>query len=198
MIARALSSAAGGIATTTGLLFVMQLLIAAGEEIIVEQRVRHDLGLSKVRDEEDIVSTPPLPKRPDKPKLPPITKLTGSTGDPGPGIHVPLPPPTPSGEGTSITGINFGDGPLFNIIKVSPTYPKRAAARGLEGTVLLQYDVTTEGQVINVVVLESSDPIFETAAITAAYRFKYKPKTVDGIPYESKGLRNLFRFEMEE
>ena len=63
---------------------------------------------------------------------------------------------------------------------------------------LVQYDVTTEGQVVNVVVLESSDRIFEKAAITAAYRFKYKPKTVDGIPYESKGLRNLFRFLMEE
>ena len=176
----------------------MQLLIAAGEEIIVEQRVRHDLGLSKVRNDEEVVTSPPLPKRPDKPKLPPTTTWTGPTSDPGPGIHVPSPPPTPSGGGTTITGINYGDGPLFNIIKVSPTYPTRAAARGLEGTVLVQYDVTTEGQVVNVVVLESSDRIFEKAAITAAYRFKYKPKTVDGIPYESKGLRNLFRFLMEE
>lgn len=198
MIARVFSSATVGIAVTTVLLFVMQLLIATGEEIIVEHRLRHNLGLGKVRSDEEVVKEPGLPKRPDKPKLPPITTLIESTGNSGSGIHVPSPPPTPPGGGTKITGINYGDGPVFSIIKVSPTYPTRAVTRGLEGTVLVQYDVTTEGQVVNVVVLESSDRIFEKAAIAAAYRFKYKPKTVDGIPYETKGLRNLFRFEMEE
>ncbi|MGI9238023.1 MAG: energy transducer TonB, partial [Woeseiaceae bacterium] len=82
--------------------------------------------------------------------------------------------------------------------KVSPTYPSIAIARGLEGSVLVQYDVTTEGQVANVVVLESTHSLFNKAAIAAAYRFKYKPRTVDGVPYETEGLKNLFRFEMED
>jgi len=198
MIARALSSATAGIAVTIGLLFVMQLLIATGEEIIVEKRIRHDLGLSKVRRDEEVVKKAVMPKRPDKPKLPPTTTFTRPTDGPGAGIHVPIPAPTAPSGGTTITGISYGDGPLFNIIKVTPTYPTRAAARALEGTVLVQYDVSAEGQVINVEVLSSTDRIFEKAAIAAAYRFKYKPKTVDGIAYESRGVRNLFRFEMEE
>jgi protein TonB len=81
---------------------------------------------------------------------------------------------------------------------VTPQYPVRAAANGLEGTVLVQYDVTTMGTVENVVVIESSNRIFDQAAIDAVYRFRYKPGIVDGVPYGSKGLRDLFRFEMEE
>ena len=198
MIARAFSSATGGVVITAGLLFVMQFLVATGKSIIIEPRARYEVRLAKVQEEEDVVPETMRPKRPDKPRVPPNTILPGPTASTGPGVYVPAPPPAPTGGNTQPIGINYGDGPLFNIIKVSPTYPTRAAARGLEGTVLVQYDVTTSGQVANVVVLESSDRIFEKAAIAAAYRFKYKPKTVDGIPYESKGLRNLFRFEMEE
>lgn len=198
MIARAFSSATGGVVITAGLLFVMQLLIATGESIIIEPRARYEVRLTEVREEEDLVPETMRPKRPDKPSIPPTTKLPGPTTGTGPGVYVPGPPPVPTAGSTQPIGINYGDGPLFNIIKVSPTYPTRAAARELEGTVLVQYDVTTSGQVVNVVVLESSDRVFNKAAIAAAYRFKYKPKTVDGIPYESRGLRNLFRFEMEE
>ncbi len=198
MFARTFSSATGGIVITAGLLFVMQILIATGESIIIEPRVRYEVRLAEVREDEDVVPETMRPKRPDKPSVPPTTKLPGPTATAGPGVYVPSPPPAPTGGNTQPIGINYGDGPLFNIIKVSPTYPTRAAARGLEGSVLVQYDVTTSGQVVNVVILESSDRIFNKTAIAAAYRFKYKPKTVDGIPYESKGLRNLFRFEMEE
>ena len=198
MIARAFMSAAGGIAATTGLLFVMQLLIASGEDIVVEPRVPTMLGLGKVREDRDVTTTPPIPTPPIKPVQPPPTVMPPPEGEAGPGIHIALSVPEPPTGGTAITGINKGDGPLFNIIKVSPDYPARAAAQGLEGTVLVQYDVTTAGLVVNVVVVESTHRVFEKAAIAAAYRFKYDPKTIDGVAYETKGLRNLFRFEMEE
>lgn len=176
----------------------MQILIVAGVDIIVEPRTKFSLGLMKVRSEEDVVAEPPLPERPAKPPMPPKTVLDGTTSESGPGVRVISPPPSPPAGGTTELGINYGDGPLFNIFKVSPNYPATAIARGLEGTVLVQYDVTTTGQVTNVVVLESSNRVFDNAAVAAAYRFKYKPKTIDGILYETKGLRNLFRFEMEQ
>jgi len=196
MIARAFSSAMGATAITAGLLLVMQVLIATGQEIIGEPRVRHDLTLTKVRDDNDIVKREIPPVRPVKPLVPPRTIAERTPPEAGPGVHIPA--PKPPGSGTTITGINYGDGPLFNIFKVSPTYPSAAIARGLEGAVLVQYDVTTEGQVTNVTVLESTHSVFNRAAIAAAYRFKYKPRTVDGVPYSTRGLKNLFRFEMEE
>jgi len=196
MIARAFTSATGALAITAGLLLIMQLLIATGEDIITEQRIRHFVGLAKVRNDREVVTRETLPPRPVKPLVPPVTVFHGEALESGSGVHLPAPPPPDSA--TSVQVSNYGDGPLFNIFKVSPTYPSVAIARGLEGTVLVQYDVTAQGQVVNVVILESSHTVFNKAAVAAAYRFKYKPKTVDGVPYGANGLRNLFRFEMED
>ncbi|MGI9236357.1 MAG: energy transducer TonB [Woeseiaceae bacterium] len=196
MIARAFSSATGAMVVTAGLLLVMQILIATGQHVIGEPRVRHDLRPTKVRNDEEIVTRELPPARPTKPVVPPRTVIDGPEPQSGHGVRVPAPPPP--GNPTTTLGINYGDGPLFNIFMVSPTYPTAALSRGLEGSVLVQYDVTTEGQVANVVVLESTHSIFEKVAIAAAYRFKYKPRTVDGVAYESHGLKNLFRFELED
>jgi len=198
MIARAFSSATAAFVVTSGLLLVMQILIATGQEIIGEPRAKHVLGLIKVRKEEEVVTRETLPTRPIKPPVPPPTEPMGSSPESGRGVRVYSPPPTPPSAGKATLGINYGDGPLFTIVNVSPNYPSVALARGLEGTVLVKFDVTTEGQVVNVVVVETSNSIFNKAAITAAYRFKYKPKTVDGIPYETLGLRKQFRFELDE
>ena len=91
-----------------------------------------------------------------------------------------------------------GDGPLINIIRVQPLYPAIAATRGLDGTVTVQFDVSEIGTVENVTVIHSTNRIFNKAAIDAAYRFKYKPKVIDGTRYRATGLQQLFRFEMEK
>jgi protein TonB len=198
MIARAFSSVTASVAVTAGLLFIMQILIATGEEIIVDLRPRFDLRILELKSKNHVLVTPSMPQRPIKPIVPPRTKLPAAGNNSGTGVHIPYTAPSPPDGGAIPSGINYGDGPLVNIYKVYPNYPTRAASRNLEGTVLVQYDVTSTGEVVNVVVLESTDRIFDKAAIAAAYRFKYKPKTVDGIPYGTTGLRNLFRFEMEK
>ena len=198
MFIRILSSAAAGIAVTTGLLFVMQYLIANGEEIVIEEREHSKLIFIALDTEEQLIVDPPTPPRPDLPEIPPTTYPNQPIDDIGIGFRpFDAPAPRPA-AGPMSKRLNFGDGPLVSIIKVRPQYPTHAAAKGLEGTVLVQYDVTTLGTVENVVVVESSNSTFNKAAIAAAYRFKYKPRMVDGVPYESKGLRNLFRFEMEK
>lgn len=198
MITRFFLSATTGIAVTTGLLFLMQYLISAGEEIIMEPRLRHDLVFIHEKQDEVITVNPNVPKRFDKPRTPPRTDIDQPTRIGGDGFKIPGPPKPGPADGTTLTGPRSSDGPLIALIKVAPQYPRIAAAKGLEGSVLVQFDVTTMGTVENVVVVESSNKIFDKAAIAAAYRFKYKPRIVDGVPYETKGLRNRFRFEMEE
>jgi protein TonB len=198
MITRALSSATAGLAVTTGLFYVMQLLVATGEDILTEPRPRYFLAWVSPPDPPDSPVKKTPPKRPDHPKLPPQTHPVDSPIDGSVGIWMPSPPPVPPVDGPILTGFNASDGPLINIIKVRPQYPASAANRELEGTVMVQYDVTTMGTVENVIVVESTNSIFNKAAISAAYRFKYKPRVVDGIPYGAKGLRQLFRFEMEK
>ena len=198
MITRILSSAAMGVVMTTGLLFLMQYLIASGEEIIIDEREHSELIWIALETEERLIVDPPDWERPQPPLVPPTTDPRQPIDDVGIGFKpAGPPPPTPAG-GPTFKRINFGDGPLVNMIKVRPQYPTRAAAKGLEGTVLVQFDVTTMGTVENVVVIESSNSIFNKAAVAAAHRFKFKPRMVDGVAYETRGLRNLFRFEMEK
>jgi len=94
-------------------------------------------------------------------------------------------------------GLIMHDGPLVALVRVSPTYPVRAQHAGLEGWVLVQFDVLANGTVTNVTVVESSDRIFESAARKAAARFRFKPRVVDGIPQMTSGAQNIFRFHME-
>jgi outer membrane biosynthesis protein TonB len=54
------------------------------------------------------------------------------------------------------------------IVKVAPIYPQRAAQRGLEGYVIVQYTVGTNGSTKDVVVIESSSALFDQAAADSA------------------------------
>ena len=91
-------------------------------------------------------------------------------------------------------GFDVSDGDFLPIIKVAPIYPARAIRLGLEGYVLVEFTVTRAGSVKDVVVLESTSPIFEKAAMVAASKFKYKPRVVNGEPVEVPGVQNMINF----
>lgn len=200
MNTRALSSASAGLVVTTGLLYLMQILIATGEEIVIEPRPRHLLIWIDPTDPPDTPVESVLPERPDQPKLPPQTNIADITKTDGIGVGIGFyaGPSVPADTIPSLSGFGINDGPLISIIKVQPQYPAAATIRGLDGTVTVQFDVTAMGAVENVIVVNSSNKIFNKAAIEAAYRFKYRPRVVDGTPYGAKGLQQLFRFEMEK
>ncbi len=90
------------------------------------------------------------------------------------------------------------DGPLVAMVRVSPTYPARAEQMGLEGWVLVQFDVLADGTVSNVSIVDSSHSVFETSARRAAERFRFKAKVIDGVPIGTSGIQNLFTFQMEK
>ena len=95
-------------------------------------------------------------------------------------------------------GFSAVDGDYLPIVKVAPVYPRRAADRGIEGYVILEFTVTKTGTVQNPVVVEADPPnYFERAAIQAAQKFKYKPRVVDGVAIDTPGVQNIIRFELE-
>ena len=97
------------------------------------------------------------------------------------------------------TGGFSSDGEYLPIVKVAPVYPRRAQTRGIEGYVLLEFVVTKTGAVRDPRVIEASPPgIFDRAAMSAALKFKYKPKVVNGSPIDVAGVRNLITFELSE
>ncbi|MEM8771813.1 MAG: TonB family protein [Pseudomonadota bacterium] len=85
------------------------------------------------------------------------------------------------------------------LVRIPPQYPERCQGRASDGgeTVAVQFDVTPEGQVTNVSVIDSTNSCFNRAAIRAAERWKYQPKIVDNEAQWRRGVVTQFTFQLE-
>jgi protein TonB len=196
-ITRYLSAASLGLLVTTTLLYLMRLLIDVGADAVTESKQRASLSWISREMEERIIEDAVKPTRLQNPAPVPTDPRRVDGGD---GVVAALPTALPVVPGIPLDYLQPGmlDGPLMNIIKVAPRYPVRAALKGMSGFVTVRYDVSANGTVSSVLVVESSHSLFEAAAIEAAYRFRYKPKIVNGIAEESYGLLHRFVFQMED
>ena len=89
--------------------------------------------------------------------------------------------------------------PYKAISKTPPFYPTRALGRGLEGSVILEYTVNTEGRAIDIKVVDTSNTIFDSAAIRAVEEFLYEPSiNLDtGLPIDTPGVMHAITFSFE-
>ncbi|MGI2194020.1 TonB family protein [Shewanella baltica] len=63
------------------------------------------------------------------------------------------------------------------VVQVSPRYPIDASQSGKEGYVVVGFDITADGTVSNVRVLDANPKrVFDKAALSAVQNWKYKPK----------------------
>src|SRR5262245_62165400 len=69
------------------------------------------------------------------------------------------------------------------IRKVPPVYPPDAKANNVEGTVVLQAVIASDGTVKELTVL-FGDPIFRSSSLTAVKQWLYKPTLLNGKPVE--------------
>ncbi len=104
--------------------------------------------------------------------------LTTSSGKPEK-IEAPVPD-----EQTPPTDFVAFDQPPEIVKRVNPVYPDTARKSGLEGVVWLKIWVDHKGQTREVLVTESSDPIFNQSAIGAAKQFVFVPAMKEGKPVD--------------
>lgn len=196
-VARLILAAVLAAATTFGLLLLMHLLIAAdvkppeeredrkiADILMPERQIETNYDVEKPEKPEDPQEPPPAMPEPDfqQPDLAPST-LT---------MAAPRVAPTLDVKGV---GGFASDGEYLPIVKVQPQYPSRALSRGIEGYVIVEFTVTTNGSVKDPVVIEAEPAnIFDSAAVKAALKFKYKPRVIDGEPVEVPGVRNKITF----
>lgn len=85
------------------------------------------------------------------------------------------------------------------LVRIPPQYPQRAASRGIEGWVLVEFTITPAGTVTNAQVIDS-DPanIFDRSALRAIAKWKYRPKIVDQKPVPQFGMQQLITYELEK
>jgi len=178
----------------------MQALIASGRGAITEATNVRILDFVRVERDNRVETKQDKPQKPPEPEKAPDMPSPDSSADfGGEGIAVSMTAPSIN-AGMGDVGVGFGvsDGEYLPIVKVAPIYPSRAATRGLEGYVIVEFTVTRAGTVKDVTVVESTNSIFERAAVDAAYKFKYKPRVIDGEAVEVPGVRNKITFVLEK
>ena len=187
-------------AVTFGLLFLMQFLISVSKAGLNEGRSVHFVDFVRVKRDESVETKKPKPKKPPKVDQPPPDMPQPQLDNINPdATAVSVAPVGVSADmDIGIGGFGGGDGEYLPIVKVAPVYPNRALSRGLEGYVIVEFTVTKLGTTKDIRVVESSSSIFESSAMKAAAKFKYKPRVVDGEPIDVAGVRNKLTFELED
>ena len=68
--------------------------------------------------------------------------------------------------------------------KTEPQYPESARAKGIDGVVMLQAVIATDGVPLSLSVLSSPDPELSQAAEDAVRQWRYQPTLLNGVPVE--------------
>ena len=66
------------------------------------------------------------------------------------------------------------------ILRVEPAYPDTARITRVQGQVVLEAIITTEGRVEELRVLSSPSPLLSESALSAVGRWRYLPATLNG------------------
>lgn len=183
-----------GAAIVTALLFLVMGWMIRQEPTIGKVPPTIDSIVPKLKDDsERPPKTPPTtkPTQPDAPKI----KFEKTTENPG-GIKIDeIPGPVIDRGG----GISVDPGGTMPTIRIPPAYPENCRARGAQGVVMVEFDVTADGAVVNPRVIASENSCLDRAALTTISKWKYQPQTdSSGRPIPQRGLRQSFNFQLTE
>jgi protein TonB len=179
--------------------WLMHYLIQSSEmRLSAAERVRM-LDFVRVKRDEVVERKDRKPERPQVSQSPevPQTPQQSDSNSGGEQLAVQAPTVQAADIGLGRSTIGIGEGDYLPIVKVAPIYPRRALQRGITGTCVVRYTVTTAGSTRDVEVVREhcSEPMFERPSIEAAKRFRYKPRVIDGEAVEVVGVHNMFHFE---
>jgi len=154
---------------------------------------------SETQTKERNLKEPPKPKSVPSPSAPKVQAPALAPLDMSmPDLSMDLNNIKGSGLGTMLGGYGVGDNDVIPLVDVPPRYPAQAQSRGIEGWVTVQIQITKEGTVEDVKVLDA-DPkgVFERESIRAAWRMKFKAKLVNGKPVEQTAVKT-YEFSLEK
>jgi TonB family protein len=101
----------------------------------------------------------------------------------------------PAGGTTSVELVNTSL-QLVPVVRVGPEYPPGALEEGLEGSVTMKFTVTANGLVEDPTVVESSDAVFEPAALVAVSEWRYLPRIVAGKRADTADVHTTIHFRL--
>jgi protein TonB len=183
---------------TAGLFLMMRALVGPPTDVIEEQAEATKIDIGRQQRDEIVRPDRAQPERPERAEPPPPPPSTRDIADKAnvEGVSGALPDfNSKMNEGSGLLPDDFNIQPE---IRVPPEYPQRPAQRGIEGYVILEFDITPQGEPFNIrVVEEEPQGYFARAAVRAVTRWKYAPKTVNGRQVVREDVRTRLTFNLE-
>jgi len=186
---------------TLGLFYFMQALIATGSQL--EQRANvvrivdatmPEIAMEVIREverPEEIEQIEDVPPPPENRNVD-MDNTAGLNIDRG-AADIDI------GLDIGAAGLGVSDGEMLPLVNIQPTYPTRAAQRGIEGWCQVAFTVTASGGVRDVVVIDAEPRgMFDSASIRAAERFRFQPRVVNGEAVDVPNVQYVFRYQLEE
>tara|TARA_A100001388_G_scaffold135613_1_gene100495 strand:- start:2733 stop:3344 length:612 start_codon:yes stop_codon:yes gene_type:complete len=137
-----------------------------------------------------------IPDRPEPPKKPPPPDL------PTPELQAPPQAPNLDIEfpdiavPTDFKGAFLGpqnqggNSQVIPLVRINPQYPRNELLAGVEGWVKVRFTVEPDGSVSSPKVVESKPPrVFDSSALRAIKKWKFKPKVVNGVAVSQDGTQ---------
>lgn len=202
--ARVVFAFLAGPLVSLGLFFGMSRLVALGNVRLQDDGERRRIEFVRLKREASEAKKKELkPQRTQvepPPETPPLRPSTPSSNSGAIGVNIPM--PSTSHRLQLQGGLSAGavqDREAVPVVRVRPTYPASAAARGLEGHVTIRFTISPSGSVVDATVIDSAPPgVFDRAALKAIRRWRYDPKLVDGKPVARPNQKVTLTFELNE
>jgi protein TonB len=189
---------------TLGIFYVMHVLILVVNPELGKDNIGKIIDFVRLKRESELeLRKRTLPKKlkPEEPPPPPELDLSKARrpDQQGSDLGAPIASLAMDISGGPDLEASASSAEAVPIVRVNPMYPERARARGIEGWVHLSFTITTTGGVKDPVVLDS-DPqrVFDSSALKAVRKYKYRPKVIDGVPVEQPGQQIVISFELDD
>ena len=102
------------------------------------------------------------------------------------------------GKGIEVFDINTLDQKPTPRVQIQPQYPFEMRRAGIEGEVVVEFIVDTNGDVRNPFIVRSTQREFEAAAIQAVSKWKFRPGKKGGRVVDTGRVQQLITFKINE
>lgn len=183
------------------LFWAMHLMVRSDDELTRSANDRTVIDFIRLQQDSETQRRErrqPEPPMPPKPQLPqsdvaqdaPVTmqRLPMITLDVNPDVGL----SRQSFLGDAVVGMGLGDSDVLPLVAIKPNYPRQAFARKIEGFVRARLEINPEGSVVSVEIIEAEPRgVFEREAIRALYRYKFRPRMVDGQAMPQQAVQTI-------
>jgi len=179
------------------LFWVMWSLVSVPVDV-AEMRQATRVEFTRMRQDTEAQKKQQEKPQPDKPPpVPEVPQLNFSKGSVENNVAQ-LTPTVDANSAMSKMKMTAGsDRDIVPLVRINPDYPPRALSRGIQGWVIVQFTISATGTVKDQIVVDSSNKIFDDAALKAIGRWRYNPKVEEGVAVERKGVQTKLVFQLE-